>query len=134
MVNNLTEERVNSMTEQELDEKRKWLFAENIRIKELAKNLEDERKLIEIQKGILEKKQRKNMLLSKQLENQKKKISQLKRLIMLKKKIKLMKRLIMSKKKISQLKLLKKKVNLLKKLLKMKINQMKMNLKKKKNL
>lgn len=71
MVNNLTEERVNSMTEQELDEKRKWLFAENIRIKELTKNLEDERKLIEIQKGILEKKQRKNMLLSKQLENQK---------------------------------------------------------------
>src|SRR5574344_1375235 len=71
MVNNLTEERVNSMTEQELDEQRKWLFAENIRIKELAKNLEDERNLIEIQKGILEKKQRKNMLLSKQLENQK---------------------------------------------------------------
>ena len=42
-----------------------------LRISELAKNLEDERKLIEIQKGILEKKQRKNMLLSKQLENQK---------------------------------------------------------------
>lgn len=35
------------------DEKKKWLFKENIRLQELSRNLEDERKLIEIQMGML---------------------------------------------------------------------------------
>lgn len=69
--NNLTEEQIDEMTDEQAENMRKWLFRENIRIRELERNLEDERKLIDIQKGMLEKKQRKNMLLSKQLENQK---------------------------------------------------------------
>lgn len=67
-------------TEQELEIERKqrWLFKENMRLQELNKKLEqdrkiveDERNLIEIQKGMLERQQSKNMLLSKQLQNQK---------------------------------------------------------------
>ena len=50
------------------DEKKKWLFKENIRLQELSRNLEDERKLIEIQMGMLQR--QKNMLLKKQLESQ----------------------------------------------------------------
>ena len=50
------------------DEKKKWLFKENIRLQELSRNLEDERKLIEIQMGMLQRQQSKNMLLKKQLE------------------------------------------------------------------
>lgn len=57
--------------DKELSEKQKWLFRENIRLEELSKSLEDERKLIEIQKGMLERQQSRNMLLSKQLQNQK---------------------------------------------------------------
>lgn len=52
------------------DEKKKWLFKENIRLQELSRNLEDERKLIEIQMGMLQRQQSKNMLLKKQLESQ----------------------------------------------------------------
>ena len=50
------------------DEKKKWLFKENVRLQELSRNLEDERKLIEIQMGMLQRQQSKNMLLKKQLE------------------------------------------------------------------
>ena len=50
------------------DEKKKWLFKENIRLQELSRNLEDERKLIEIQMGMLQRQQSKNMLLKKQLD------------------------------------------------------------------
>ena len=53
------------------DEKKKWLFKENVRLQELSRNLEDERKLIEIQMGMLQRQQSKNMLLKKQLESQK---------------------------------------------------------------
>lgn len=53
------------------DEKKKWLFKENIRLQELSRNLEDERKPIEIQMGMLQRQQSKNMLLKKQLESQK---------------------------------------------------------------
>ncbi len=67
----LTEEEANELTDEQAAGLRKWLFNENIRIRELEKTLEEERKLIDIQKGILENKQRKNMLLSQQLENQK---------------------------------------------------------------
>lgn len=52
------------------DEKKKWLFKENIRLQELSRNLEDERKIIEIQMGMLQRQQSKNMLLKKQLESQ----------------------------------------------------------------
>ena len=51
------------------DEKKKWLFKENVRLQELSRNLEDERKLIEIQMGMLQRQQSKNMLLKKQLED-----------------------------------------------------------------
>ena len=53
------------------DEKKKWLFKENVRLQELSRNLEDERKLIVIQMGMLQRQQSKNMLLKKQLESQK---------------------------------------------------------------
>ena len=53
------------------DEKKKWLFKENVRLQELSRNLEDERKLIEIQMGMLQRQQSKNMLLKTQLESQK---------------------------------------------------------------
>jgi hypothetical protein len=49
----------------------KWFFNENIRLEELKRNLEDERKLIDIQRGLLERQQSRNMLLRKQLEHQK---------------------------------------------------------------
>ena len=55
------------------DEKKKWLFKENVRLQELSRNLEDERKLIEIQMGMLQRQQSKNMLLKKQLESQREK-------------------------------------------------------------
>lgn len=38
------------------DEKKKWLFKENVRLQELSRNLEDERKLIEIQRDLFEQK------------------------------------------------------------------------------
>lgn len=60
-----------NLTEEQMAEKQKWLFRENVRLEQLNKELEDERKLIEIQKGMLERQQSRNMLLSKQLENQK---------------------------------------------------------------
>lgn len=59
------------LNDKQLSEKQRWLFKENIRLEELGKALEDERKLIEIQKGMLERQQSRNMLLSKQLQNQK---------------------------------------------------------------
>ena len=54
-----------------LAEKKKWLFKENIRLEELRKSLEDERELLDIQRGMFEKQQRKNAILEKQLQNQK---------------------------------------------------------------
>lgn len=61
----------NTMTPDEMEEKKRWLFQENIRLEQMQKELEDERRLIDIQKGMLEKQQRKNRLLRQQLENQK---------------------------------------------------------------
>ena len=45
------------------EKQKKWLFKENIRLQELSRNLEDERKLIEIQMGMLQRQQSRNMLL-----------------------------------------------------------------------
>lgn len=59
------------LSEEELNEKKKWLFKENIRIEADRKIIEEERKVIEIQKGLLQRQQNKNLLLKKQLENQK---------------------------------------------------------------
>ncbi|MGN0481621.1 MAG: hypothetical protein ACI4EV_08625 [Lachnospiraceae bacterium] len=53
-----------NITQEQLNDKMKEL-------KRLEKELSDERNLIEIQKGLLEKQQRKNLLLKKQLDNQK---------------------------------------------------------------
>lgn len=55
-----------------LDEQqqRKFLFKENIRLNELSEALKEDRELINIQKGMLRKQQRKNDLLKKQLEGQ----------------------------------------------------------------
>ena len=59
------------MTKAEFSEKVKWLFEEQMRLKEKEKALDDERKLIEIQKDLLERQQRKNKLMRKQLDSQK---------------------------------------------------------------
>ncbi len=59
------------LTAEMFAEKKRWLFKENIRLEELKRNLEDERKVMDIQKGMLEKQQSRNMLLRKQLQNQK---------------------------------------------------------------
>lgn len=64
----MDEERFQALDE---EQKRKWIFNEYIRLQEMDKNLEDERKLIEIQKGMLQRQQNKSLLLKKQLENQK---------------------------------------------------------------
>lgn len=54
-----------------LEEVKKWFFQENMRLERLAADLEDERKLLDIQKKLMEKQQRKNQILKAQLENQK---------------------------------------------------------------
>ena len=56
-----------------LEEKqqKKYLFKENVRLNELKQELEADRELIDIQKGMLHRQQKKNQLLQKQLENQK---------------------------------------------------------------
>lgn len=59
------------LTEEQMDEKKHWLFKESLRLEQEKKMLEDERNLIEIQKGLLERQQSKAMLLRKQLESQK---------------------------------------------------------------
>ena len=55
-----------------LDEKqqKKYLFKENVRLNELKQELEADRELIDIQKGMLHSQQRKNELMKKQLESQ----------------------------------------------------------------
>lgn len=59
-------------SEEVLEEVKKWFFQENMRLERLAADLEDERKLLDIQKNLMEKQQRKNQILKAQLENQKK--------------------------------------------------------------
>lgn len=61
-----------TLSEEELIEKKKWLFKESIRIEAEKKNIEEERKVMEVQKGLLQRQQSKNLLLKQQLENQKK--------------------------------------------------------------
>jgi len=60
-----------TFSEDELNEKKKWLFKESIRVETEKINIEDERKVMEIQKGLLQRQQSKNMLLKRQLEDQK---------------------------------------------------------------
>ena len=62
-------EMTQQLSEDEIEYKKRWVFEQIIKINE--KDKEDERKLIEIQKGMLERQKRRNLLLSKQLENQK---------------------------------------------------------------
>ncbi len=57
--------------EDELSEKKKWLFRENIRLAELQKQLDEQQKQLDEQKQLLKKQQRKQEVLKKQLENQK---------------------------------------------------------------
>ncbi len=64
-------EMTQDLSEDEIEHKKRWVFEQIIKINEKDKELEDERKLIEIQKGMLERQKRRNLLLSKQLENQK---------------------------------------------------------------
>lgn len=64
-------EMTEELSEDEIEHKKRWVFEQIIKINEKDKELEDERKLIEIQKGMLERQKRRNLLLSKQLENQK---------------------------------------------------------------
>ena len=51
-------------------QQKKYLFKENVRLNELKQELEADRELIDIQKGMLHRQQKKNQLLQKQLENQ----------------------------------------------------------------
>ena len=62
-------EMTQQLSEDEIEYKKRWVFEQIIKINEKDKELEDERKLIEIQKGMLERQKRRNLLLSKQLEN-----------------------------------------------------------------
>lgn len=59
------------LSKEQLNQKMKELFKAQVCLEEREKELEEERHLIEIQKGLLERQQRKNTLLRKQLENQK---------------------------------------------------------------
>ncbi len=59
------------LSKEQLNQKMKELFKAQVCLEEREKELEEERRLIEIQKGLLERQQRKNTLLRKQLENQK---------------------------------------------------------------
>lgn len=66
------------ISEDEFEEKKKWLFKENIRLEELRKNLEqqqesleEEKKVVDIQKQMLERQKRHSALLKEQLDNQK---------------------------------------------------------------
>ena len=52
-------------------QQKKYLFKENVRLNELKQELEADRELIDIQKEMLHRQQKKNQLLQKQLENQK---------------------------------------------------------------
>lgn len=65
------DEKQNIIGDSDIEEKKRWLFKESMRLEEAKKQLEDERKLIDVQKGLLQRQQSKNMLLRKQLENQK---------------------------------------------------------------
>lgn len=60
-----------SLTQEEFNEKKKWLFQENVRIGAEKLNIADERKVIDVQKKMLQRQHSKNVLLRKQLENQK---------------------------------------------------------------
>lgn len=55
----------------ELNQLRKWLFAEMLRLDNMRKSLEDEQELIQAQKGILKSQQRKNTIYKAQLDSQK---------------------------------------------------------------
>lgn len=59
-----------SFSKLSLEQQKKLLFKEHIRLKEFSKTLEDERNLIDIQKNMLQRQQSKNMILKKQLEGQ----------------------------------------------------------------
>ena len=56
---------------EELNKLKKWLFNENMRLVAKEKELDDERELIQAQKGILKKQQRKNTIYKAQLDSQK---------------------------------------------------------------
>lgn len=55
----------------ELNQLKKWLFNENVRLVAKEKELEDERELIHVQEGLLKKQQRKNTIFKTQLDGQK---------------------------------------------------------------
>lgn len=60
-----------AFSEEELIEKTKWLFNENVRIAAEKKKIEDEYKVLDAQKALLHKQHKSNTLLKAQLENQK---------------------------------------------------------------
>ena len=57
--------------EKELNELKKWLFNENIRLAAREKEIEDEHELLKAQQQILKKQQHKNTIYKTQLDNQK---------------------------------------------------------------
>lgn len=56
---------------EELNKLKKWLFNENIRLMAKEKELDDERELLHVQQGLLQKQQRKNTIYKTQLDGQK---------------------------------------------------------------
>ena len=59
----MDEKKFETLSEQQ---QKKFLFKENIRLNELSQSLEEDRQLIDIQKGMLRSQQRKNQLMKKQ--------------------------------------------------------------------
>lgn len=64
-------EKLDNASNEELSELKKWLFAENIRLKAREKEIEDEHELLKAQQQILKKQQHKNTIYKAQLDNQK---------------------------------------------------------------
>ena len=58
----MDEKKFETLSEQQ---QKKFLFKENIRLNELSQSLEEDRQLIDIQKGMLRSQQRKNQLMQK---------------------------------------------------------------------
>ncbi|MCR5215458.1 MAG: hypothetical protein K6C69_00725 [Lachnospiraceae bacterium] len=58
-------------SQEDLDSMKRWLFRENMRLTNLAKELQGEKEVVEAQQRILESQRRKNGILKKQLESQK---------------------------------------------------------------
>jgi hypothetical protein len=67
---NIDMQELDNASEKELNELKKWLFNENIRLAAREKEIEDEHELLQAQQQILKKQQHKNNIYKAQLDNQ----------------------------------------------------------------